>query len=240
METFALCVYALMHFFLLLLQKYHTMERIIAPSLLAADFNNLQKEVEMINKSNAAWLHCDVMDGVFVPNISFGIPVIQSLSNISEKLIDAHLMIVEPEKHIDNFIKAGAENITVHYEACTHLHRTIYQIKDQGVMAGVSLNPHTPVSLLENVITDIDLVLIMSVNPGYGGQKFIPNSIGKISQLHELIQQKNSKATIQVDGGVTVDNAKELYDAGALNLVAGTTVFKSSDPTATINKLLNV
>lgn len=216
------------------------MNRIIAPSLLAADFNNLQKEVEMINRSNAEWLHFDVMDGVFVPNISFGIPVIQSLNKISTKLLDAHLMIVEPEKHIDSFIKAGAKNITVHYEACTHLHRTIYQIKEQDVSAGVSLNPHTPVHLLEEIISDVDLVLIMSVNPGYGGQKFIPNSLDKISRLYELILKKNSKAQIQVDGGVTVENAKDLYDAGANNLVAGTTVFKSADPTKTIDELLSI
>jgi ribulose-phosphate 3-epimerase len=216
------------------------MNRIIAPSLLAADFNNLQKEVEMVNQSNAQWLHCDVMDGVFVPNISFGIPVIQSLSKISDKLIDAHLMIVEPDRHIDSFVQAGAQNITVHYEAVIHLHRTIQYIKNKGVMAGVSLNPHTPVSLLEDIAPDLDLVLVMSVNPGYGGQKFIHNSFEKIARLYELLQRRNSKAQIQVDGGVTVENAPELYDHGATNLVAGTTVFKSPDPKKTIDELLYV
>lgn len=216
------------------------MSRIIAPSLLAADFNHLQKEVEMINNSKAEWLHCDVMDGVFVPNISFGIPVIQSLNKICNKLLDAHLMIVDPDRHIDSFINAGAKNITVHYEAVQHLHRTISYIKSNEVLAGVSLNPHTPVNLLEEIAPDLDLVLIMSVNPGYGGQKFIPNSLDKISRLKELLLRRNSKAQIQVDGGVTLDNAKDLFDAGADNLVAGTTVFKSENPAKTIEKLLAV
>ena len=215
------------------------MERIIAPSLLAADFNNLQSEVDKINQSKAQWLHCDVMDGVFVPNISFGIPVIESISKISDKLLDVHLMIVEPQHHIDSFYKAGARHITVHYEACKHLHRVVHQIKDLGISAGVSLNPHTPVNLLEDIIADVDLVLIMSVNPGFGGQKFISNSVKKISVLKELIIQKNSKASIQVDGGVTVSNAGSLFKAGADNLVAGTTVFKSPDPVKTIEDLLS-
>lgn len=215
------------------------MNRIIAPSLLAADFNNLQKEVEMINTSKAAWLHCDVMDGVFVPNISFGIPVIQSLNKISEKILDVHLMIVEPDRHIDSFIEAGAKTITVHYEAVTHLHRTIEYIKKKGVIAGVSLNPHTPVHLLEEIAPELDLVLIMSVNPGFGGQKFIPNSIDKISRLKDLLLRRRSNAQIQVDGGVTLENAGLLFRAGANNLVAGTTVFKSANPIETIDKLLD-
>jgi ribulose-phosphate 3-epimerase len=215
------------------------MKRIIAPSLLAADFNNLQKEVEMINKSDAEWLHCDVMDGVFVPNISFGVPVIASINKISSKLIDAHLMIVDPDRHIDSFIQAGAKSITVHYEAVQHLHRTISYLKSKGVLAGVTLNPHTPVHLLEEIAPDLDLVLIMSVNPGYGGQKFIDNSLGKIARLKELLIRRNSKAQIQVDGGVTLDNCRALFDAGADNLVAGTSVFKSADPITTIRKMLN-
>jgi ribulose-phosphate 3-epimerase len=216
------------------------MNRIISPSLLAADFNNIQKEVEMINHSKAEWLHCDVMDGVFVPNISFGIPVIASINKISTKLIDAHLMIIEPDRHIENFIKAGAKNITVHYEAVAHLNRTISYIKSKGVFAGVSLNPHTPVHLLEEIAPDLDLVLIMSVNPGFGGQSFIPNSLEKISRLKELLLRRNSKAQIQVDGGVNLKNAKSLFDAGANNLVAGTSIFKSENPSKTIDDLFSV
>lgn len=214
------------------------MERIISPSLLAANFGNLEADIQTINKSSAQWVHCDVMDGVFVPNISFGQPVVKFVSKISTKLVDVHLMIVEPEKHIDSFIDSGAKNITIHYEACRHLHRTIYQIKDKGIMAGVSLNPHTPIHLLEEIIGDVDLVLIMSVNPGFGGQKFIETSYSKIAKLKELIDKKNSKAIIQVDGGVTVKNASELYKYGATNLVAGTTVFASENPIKTIEDLL--
>jgi ribulose-phosphate 3-epimerase len=214
------------------------MERLISPSILAADFNYLQAEIEKVNKSRAQWLHCDVMDGVFVPNISFGQPVLSMVAAISEKPLDVHLMIVEPEKHIDSFIELGAKNITIHYEACRHLHRTIYQIKDKGIRAGVTLNPHTPVGLLENIICDVDLVLIMSVNPGFGGQKFIAESYNKIRQLSELIAKKNSGAIIQVDGGITLQNARQLFDAGASNLVSGTAIFKSSDPIKTIAELL--
>jgi len=214
------------------------MERIISPSILAANFNNLQADIEKINNSKAQWLHCDVMDGVFVPNISFGQPVLSMVAKISQKPLDVHLMIIEPEKHIDSFIELGAKNITVHYEASRHLNRTVNQIKEQGIKAGVSLNPHTPVHLLEDIINDIDLVLIMTVNPGFGGQKFIESSYGKISKLKELIERKNSKATIQVDGGVTLKNAKKLFDTGVNNLVAGTAIFGTSDPEKTINELL--
>lgn len=215
------------------------MERIIAPSILSADFNNLGRDIELLNNSKADWVHFDVMDGVFVPNISFGVPVLQHVSKVATGLLDVHLMIVEPQHHVESFAKAGAGNITVHYEVANHLHRLIGQIKSLGVAAGVSLNPHTPVSVLEEIIADLDLVLIMSVNPGFGGQKFIEASYDKISRLKELILKKNSKAQIQVDGGVTLDNAANLYAAGANNLVAGTTVFKSEKPTETIAKLLN-
>jgi ribulose-phosphate 3-epimerase len=214
------------------------MERIISPSILAANFNNLQSEIEIINKSKAQWLHCDVMDGVFVPNISFGIPVISKVNEISEKPLDVHLMIVEPDRHIDSFIKAGAKNITVHYEACTHLNRTITQIQNKGIEAGVSINPHTPVELLEDILYALDLVLIMSVNPGFGGQKFIENSYERIERLKNLIIKKNSNAIIQVDGGITLENAGKLFKAGMNNLVAGTTIFQSPDPVKTIDELL--
>lgn len=216
------------------------MERIVSPSILAANFNNLQSDIEKINSSKAQWLHCDVMDGVFVPNISFGQPVLSMVAKISKKPLDVHLMIVEPEKHIDSFIELGAKNITVHFEACRHLNRTIYQIKDKGIKAGVSLNPHTPVHLLEEIIANVDLVLIMTVNPGFGGQKFIESSYGKITKLKDLIERNKSNAIIQVDGGVTVNNASMLFKHGVTNLVAGTTVFGSKDPIKTIDDLLNV
>lgn len=214
------------------------MERIISPSILAANFGCLKDDLELINKSNAQWLHCDVMDGVFVPNISFGVPVLKFVNKVSIKPLDVHLMIVEPDNHIDSFIQAGAKNITVHYEACRHLNRTIQSIKEKNIRASVSLNPHTPVNLLEEIISEVDMVLIMSVNPGFGGQKLIESSYSKIERLKNLIIQKNSTATIQVDGGVTVENAGRLFQAGVDNLVAGTTIFNSEDPILTIDQLL--
>lgn len=210
---------------------------IVAPSLLAANFLKLQDECTMINNSAAEWLHLDVMDGRFVPNISFGPMVIDFVSKACNKICDVHLMIVEPEKYVEEFKKAGADHITVHIEACTHLHRNIQQIKSLGMKAGVALNPHTPVWLLENIIKDIDIVLLMSVNPGFGGQKFIPETLNKIREAKKLITDKNSGALIEIDGGVTVENAKEIVDAGADVLVAGNTVFKSADPVATIEEL---
>lgn len=214
------------------------MERIISPSILAADFSNLQKDIDIINKSKAQWLHCDVMDGVFVPNISFGVPVISKVNEISERPIDVHLMIVDPDRHINSFINAGAKNVTVHYEACTHLNRTVTHIKEKGARAGVSINPHTSVQLLEDILCDVDLVLIMSVNPGFGGQKFIENSYERIEKLKNLIIQKKSNAIIQVDGGITLENAGNLFKAGMNNLVAGTTIFHSPNPVKTIEQLL--
>jgi ribulose-phosphate 3-epimerase len=210
---------------------------LVAPSLLAANFLELGKEVELLNNSQADWLHLDVMDGRFVPNISYGIPVIAQIKKAARKTCDVHLMIEEPEKYAEAFKQAGADILTVHYEACIHLHRNIQQIKGLGMKAGVALNPHTPVHLLENVINDIDVVLIMSVNPGFGGQHFIPNTLKKLRELRELIKASNAHALIEVDGGVTLDNAKDIIDAGANVLVAGSTVFSSADPAATIKAL---
>jgi len=210
---------------------------IIAPSILAADFANLEREVTMINESMADWIHVDVMDGVFVPNISFGIPVIEAIKRHAKKPLDVHLMIVQPERYVDAFQKAGAEILTVHIEASTHLHRTIQQIKAAGMMAGVALNPHTSVSQLKDTIQDIDLICMMSVNPGFGGQKFIENTYRKVAELKSLIESQQSKALIEIDGGVNQQNAKPLLDAGANVLVAGNFVFSSPNPKEVIQRL---
>ncbi len=213
------------------------MAHLIAPSILAADFANLQRDIEMINKSEADWFHIDVMDGVFVPNISFGMPVISAIKKHAKKPMDVHLMIVNPDKYIGVFKKVGADILTVHYEVCQNLHRTIQAIHNKGMKAGVSLNPHTPVAVLEDVIQDLDLVLIMSVNPGFGGQSFIENTYKKIIQLRDLINKSGSSAMIEVDGGVNNINAPKLIAAGADVLVAGSFVFKSDVPNDTIEKL---
>jgi ribulose-phosphate 3-epimerase len=210
---------------------------ILAPSILSADFANLQRDIEMINKSEADWFHVDIMDGVFVPNISFGFPVIKAIKKHAKKPLDVHLMIVQPERYIQEFKDAGADILSVHIEASTHLHRTIQQIKAAGMQAGVAINPHTPVSTLAEVIGDIDLICMMSVNPGFGGQKFIENTYSKIFTLKEMITNSGSKAKIEIDGGVDLLNASKLIQAGADVLVAGNTVFSASEPTLMISKL---
>ncbi len=209
----------------------------IAPSLLSADFGNLARDLEMINKSQADWLHIDIMDGVFVPNISFGFPVLEYVNNLCEKPLDVHLMITDPGKFIPEVKSIGAHMMNVHYEACTHLHRTIQQIKEAGMLAGVTLNPATPVSFLEDIVADVDMVLLMSVNPGFGGQKFIENTLHKTEQLKELILRKSANTMIEVDGGVNLEVGKQLVDRGADILVAGNFVFKAEDPIATIESL---
>ncbi|MEY3647869.1 MAG: hypothetical protein RLZ13_754 [Bacteroidota bacterium] len=212
----------------------------IAPSILAADFANLQKEVEMLNASAADYIHVDIMDGVFVPNISFGIPVTEAIHRHATKPLDVHLMIVNPELYLDAFVKAGASIVTVHVEACTHLHRTLQEIKRLGASAGVAINPHTPIELLTEVLEEVDLVCVMSVNPGFGGQKFIEHSYSKVANLKDLILRKGAKTQIEVDGGVSEQNAKRLVEAGADILVAGSFVFKAADPIAAIASLKSI
>ncbi len=210
---------------------------LIAPSMLSANFLQLERDIEMINTSDADWFHLDVMDGRFVPNISFGLPVIAAMKKVAKKTLDVHLMIVEPEKYFEDFAKVGADILSVHYEACIHLHRSLQAIKALGMKAGVAINPHTPVTVLEDIIQDIDVVCMMSVNPGFGGQKFIPKTLKKITALKALIQAQGANTLIEIDGGVTVENAPAILQAGADILVAGNTVFSSAQPQATIRQL---
>ena len=213
---------------------------LIAPSVLAADFSNLQRDIEMINESDADWFHIDIMDGVFVPNISFGMPVLRDIKKHAKKTLDVHLMIVNPDQYIETFSELGADILTVHLEACTHMHRTIQAIKATGMKAGIALNPHSSVNQLKDVIKDIDIVCLMSVNPGFGGQSFIENTFDKVKELKDLIQSTGSECQIEIDGGVTNKNAKKLVQAGANILVAGSYVFKNSNPTETISKLITL
>jgi ribulose-phosphate 3-epimerase len=215
-------------------------KHLIAPSVLAADFSNLQRDIEMINKSEADWFHIDIMDGVFVPNISFGMPVLRDIKKHAKKTLDVHLMIVNPNQYIETFASLGADILTVHYEACSHMHRTVQAIKATGMKAGIALNPHTSVNQLKDIIKDIDLVCLMSVNPGFGGQSFIENTYNKVKELKELIQSSESSCQIEIDGGVTNKNAKKLVEAGANILVAGSYVFKSKNPAETISKLVKL
>lgn len=210
---------------------------LVAPSILSANFTSLGRDIEMLNRSSADYIHCDIMDGVFVPNISFGLPVVEQVGKIARKTLDVHLMIVNPDNYIDAFKDAGASVLTVHYEACTHLNRTIAKIKSTGMKASVCLNPHTPVHLLDDIIGELDMVLLMSVNPGFGGQKFIENTYGKVRKLRQLIEAKNPSCLIEVDGGVNFETGKKLIEAGANVLVAGSFVFGSNDPVETIAKL---
>lgn len=216
------------------------MEKLVAPSLLSADFNNLGRDIEMINKSEADWFHLDIMDGVFVPNISFGFPVVEHIAKMAKKPLDVHLMIVDPDRYLERFRDTGANILTVHWEACNHLHRTLTQIKKLGMKAGVSVNPHTPIELLDDILFEADLVLIMSVNPGFGGQKFIENSLARISRLRKMIDQKGLSTLIEVDGGVDVSNAASIYSAGAHVLVAGNAVFKASSPQNAIRSIKGI
>jgi ribulose-phosphate 3-epimerase len=215
-------------------------KHLIAPSVLAADFSNLKRDIEMINESEADWFHIDIMDGVFVPNISFGMPVLKDIKKHAKKTLDVHLMIVNPDQYIETFASLGADILTVHYEACTHMHRTVQAIKATGMKAGIALNPHSSVNQLKDIIKDIDLVCLMSVNPGFGGQSFIENTYNKVKELNELIKSSESSCKIEIDGGVTNKNAKKLVEAGANILVAGSYVFKSSNPAETISKLVKL
>ncbi|MDT8347157.1 MAG: ribulose-phosphate 3-epimerase [Flavobacteriaceae bacterium] len=213
---------------------------IIAPSVLAADFANLQRDISLVNKSEAQWFHLDIMDGVFVPNISFGMPVVKAITKYAKKYIDTHLMIVDPDRYVKTFADLGVNNLTVHYEACTHLHRSLQFIKQHQMQAGVAINPHTPVHLLKDIITEVDVLCIMSVNPGFGGQQFIENTYAKVKEAKTLIQEKGANTKIQIDGGVQSANARKLTQAGADILVAGSFVFSSADPTQTISELVAI